>query len=67
MKIIKNSDNTNSSHYPGSCICIVTKRVIRLRDGEIVVDEPIENRITFSKERIDKISQDAGVHDEDES
>ena len=43
------------------------KRVIRLRDGEIVVDEPIENRITFSKERIDKISQDAGVHDEDES
>ncbi len=41
------------SHY--------AKRVIRLRDGEIMFDKPIENRQTFCAERISKISQNADV------
>ena len=33
------------------------KRVIRLKDGEIQVDEPIKNRLTFSPERIKEITR----------
>ncbi len=43
-------------------VCEHAKRVIRLKDGEIVVDEPIKNRRVFSPERIAKISRDAEVH-----
>ena len=42
------------------------KRVIRLRDGEIVVDDQIKDRIIFSQERIEKISRDATVKVEDD-
>jgi len=35
------------------------KRVIRLRDGEIQVDEPIKDRKVFTAERIAEISQNA--------
>jgi putative ABC transport system ATP-binding protein len=35
------------------------KRVIRLKDGEIVTDERIKDRITFTPERMNKISQNA--------
>lgn len=41
------------SHY--------AKRVIRLKDGEIMFDKPIENRVIFCAERISKISQNADV------
>jgi putative ABC transport system ATP-binding protein len=37
------------------------KRVIRLRDGEIQVDQPIKNRVTFSKDRIEIISKNANL------
>ncbi len=37
------------------------KRVIRLKDGEIVVDEPIKNRRVFSKDRIERITRDATI------
>lgn len=42
-------------------VAVHAKRVIRLRDGNIQVDEPIKNRKTFSAERIRMISQDAEV------
>ncbi len=42
-------------------VCEHAKRVIRLRDGEIQVDERIENRVVFSKERIEQITRDAVV------
>ncbi len=35
------------------------KRVIRLRDGEIQVDEPIKGRKVFTAEQIEEISQNA--------
>ena len=35
------------------------KRVIKLRDGEIVKDERIKDRVTFTPERINEISQNA--------
>ncbi len=35
------------------------KRVIRLKDGEIVTDKQIKDRITFTPERMSKISQNA--------
>lgn len=35
------------------------KRVIKLKDGEIVTDELITDRITFTPERMNKISQNA--------
>ncbi len=38
------------------------KRVIRLKDGNIQVDEPIKDRRTFSAERIRMISADADVN-----
>ena len=38
------------------------KRIIRLRDGEIQVDELIENRDTFTPEQIEKISAEARAH-----
>ena len=37
------------------------KRVIRLKDGEIVVDEPIKDRRVFCQERIEKITRDATI------
>lgn len=40
-------------------VCKHAKRVIRLKDGEIVVDEPIQNRRIFSHERIAKISRNS--------
>lgn len=40
------------------------KRVIRLKDGEVVLDDPVKNRITFAKDRIEQISKDANVNDE---
>lgn len=40
------------------------KRVIRLRDGEIQVDEQIENRKVFAAERIAEISANADIQDE---
>ena len=40
------------------------KRVIRLHDGEIILDEPIKNRETFSAEHIEEISQNAKMDDE---
>ena len=40
-------------------VCKHAKRVIRLKDGEIVVDEPIQNRQVFSQERIDRISRNS--------
>ena len=36
------------------------KRVIRLKDGEIQVDDKIKDRKTFSPERIARITQDTG-------
>lgn len=45
------------SHY--------AKRVIRLKDGEIMFDKPIENRTTFCEERISEISQNASVKMDD--
>ncbi len=45
------------SHY--------AKRVIRLKDGEIMFDQPIENRQIFCAERISKISQNADVKMDD--
>ena len=44
-------------------VCEHAKRVIRLRDGEIQVDEQIQNRAVFSPERIAQITKDAGVPD----
>ncbi len=40
-------------------VCQHAKRVIRLKDGEIVVDEAIKDRQIFAPERIQKITQDA--------
>ena len=40
------------------------KRVIRLRDGEIQVDEPIKDRKVFTAEQIAKISQNANSSSE---
>ena len=40
------------------------KRVIRLRDGKIIQDDPIKDRKTFSAELIEQISQNATVQDE---
>ena len=40
------------------------KRVIRLRDGEIQIDEKIENRKVFAAERIAEISANADIQDE---
>jgi putative ABC transport system ATP-binding protein len=40
------------------------KRVIRLHDGEIILDEPIKNRETFSAEHIEEISLNAKMNDE---
>ena len=40
-------------------VCQHAKRVIRLKDGKIVVDEPIQNRQIFSQDRIDKISRNS--------
>ncbi len=37
------------------------KRVIRLKDGMVVVDEPIKNRRTFSAEKIQSISENAQI------
>ncbi|MEM7453619.1 MAG: ABC transporter ATP-binding protein [Planctomycetota bacterium] len=37
------------------------KRIIRLKDGEIQVDQPVENRVTFSPERMEEISRNANV------
>lgn len=39
------------------------KRVIRLKDGKIVVDEQVPNRKTYSPEQIKQISQNAEVND----
>ena len=44
-------------------VCQHAKRVIRLKDGEIVVDEPIKNREIFSPERIAKISRNSETAD----
>ncbi len=41
------------------------RRIIRLRDGQIQVDEPIENRITFTAEQIEAISNNANTNEED--
>lgn len=38
-------------------VCEHAKRVIRLKDGEVVVDEPIKNRRVFSAERIQASSK----------
>ena len=35
------------------------KRVIRLKDGEIQLDEPVKDRVKFSDERIQQIARDA--------
>lgn len=40
------------------------KRVIRLRDGEIQVDQQIENRKVFDADRIAQISANADIRDE---
>ena len=40
------------------------KRVIRLRDGEIQVDEPIKDRKVFTAEQIAEISQNANTSSE---
>lgn len=40
------------------------KRVIRLRDGEIQVDQRIENRRVFDADRIAQISANADIRDE---
>lgn len=40
-------------------VCQHAKRVIRLKDGEIVVDEQIKDRCVFDSERIAKITRDA--------
>ncbi len=41
------------------------KRVIRLRDGEIQFDRPVEGRKTFSDERIDEITHGVQVREEE--
>ncbi len=38
------------------------KRVIRLHDGQIQLDEPIKNRQIFNAERIEKITRNGEVH-----
>ncbi len=43
------------------------KRIIRLRDGEVQLDEPIANRQTFSAEQIATISRDAEIKDEEDN
>lgn len=40
------------------------KRVIRLMDGEIQFDKPIENRKVYSAERIEQISRNAEIQDD---
>ena len=40
------------------------KRVIRLRDGVIQVDEKIEDRKVFTAEQIEEISRNASSHEE---
>ncbi|MEM9412996.1 MAG: ATP-binding cassette domain-containing protein, partial [Planctomycetota bacterium] len=42
-------------------VCQHAKRVIRLKDGEIIVDEPIKDRSVFGDERIQLISRNAEV------
>ena len=37
------------------------KRIIRLKDGEIQVDKKVEDRVTFSAERMQEISRNANV------
>lgn len=37
------------------------KRVIRLRDGEIQIDQPIKNRDTFAADRIETIAKNANL------
>lgn len=41
-------------------VCEYAKRVIRLKDGEIVVDEPIKNRRVVDAAQIEKISRNSG-------
>ncbi len=43
------------------------KRVIRLRDGQIQIDEPIANREVFCTERIEKITRDAEINSSQEA
>ena len=43
-------------------VCGHAKRVVRLKDGEIVVDERIKNRHVFAPERIAKITRDANTN-----
>ena len=40
-------------------VCAHAKRVIRLRDGEIQVDQKVENREVFTAERIQEIAESA--------
>ena len=42
-------------------VSVHAKRVIRLRDGEIQIDEPIKDRKIFSPEQIKEISENANV------
>lgn len=42
-------------------VCQHAKRVIRLKDGEIVVDEQIKDRCVFGPERIEKITRDVTI------
>lgn len=46
-------------------VSVHAKRVIRLRDGEIQVDEPIKNRQVFTEEQIKEISKNASSESEE--
>ena len=46
-------------------VCDHAKRVIRLRDGEIQVDEQIKNRRVFTPEQIQEISANASSKEEE--
>ena len=48
-------------------VSVHAKRVIRLKDGKIVVDEPIRNRKTYTPEQIRQISENAGKTEESDS
>jgi len=43
------------------------KRIIRLRDGEVQLDEPITDRETFSPEEIARISRNAEIKEEEDN